>query len=133
MALLYNLDIGSTYNFALYGSAILGSGYSAAKVTGLLDYSSAMQISDVAALHASVYPDLPSGTPSDASLLTYVKIVTSSGSTSVLALNWISSQPTQVTSTTITVTIYNTSLTKLPAIQAMLNANGFTSFALNAT
>lgn len=132
MALLYNLDIGNTYDFTLYGSAILGSGYSAAKVVGLMDYSSAMQLQDVAALHSQVYPELPNGTPSDPSLLTYVKLVTSSGSVIVVALNWISTQPAQVTASTVTVTIYNTSLTKLPEIQAMLNANGYTNFSLSA-
>jgi hypothetical protein len=133
MALMYDIDIGSTYDFTLYGSAIIGSGFSAAKVVGILDYSSAMQLADIAATHAQILPELPAGTPSDPSVLIYVKIITSTGAVRVVALNWISSQPTIVTSTTFVVTIYDSALSKLPEVQAMLRANGFVNFNITTS
>lgn len=125
----YTVDINSTYTFRLYANAILGSGYSKAKVLAILDYSTAMQLQDVQALHAQVLPLLPSGTPSDPSKLIYLKIRTSSNAIVVLALDWISSQPVLDDATEVTVTISNISTADLPRISAALKANGFNSFA----
>lgn len=125
----YTVDINSTYTFRLYANAILGSGYSKAKVLAILDYSTAMQLQDVQAVHAQVLPLLPSGTPIDPAKLIYLKIRTSSDAVVVLALDWISSQPVLDDATEVTVTISNISTADLPRISAALKANGFNSFA----
>lgn len=129
MALLYDIDINSSYTIKLYASSILGAGYSKAKVLAILDYSSAMQLQDVQAIHAQVLPVLPSGTPADPSKLLYVKIRTSSNAIVVLALNWISAQPVLDGATEVTLTISNISTADIPRISAALHANGFNSFA----
>ena len=132
MALLFNLEIGSSYNIPMLASAILGTAYNGATVKALLDYSSAIQITDVAAIHASVLPLLPIGTPSDPSQLIYVKILTSTGQTTAIALNWISQQPTLLSATTQIVTITGINTSQVPALAAALVANGFTSFTITA-
>ena len=132
MALLYSLEIGSAYNIPMLAPAILGTSYSGVTVKALLDYSSAVQITDVAAIHASVLPLLPVGTPSDASQLIYVKIVTSTGQITAIALNWISQQPTLLSSTTQIVTVSNVNQSQVPALAAALVANGFPSFTITA-
>ena len=131
MALLYSLDIGSSYNFQLLAPAILGTGHNGATVLGLLDYSSAIQLEDVSAIHASVLPLLPNGTPTDAKLLVYVKIKTATGEIRVLALNWIATQPTLSTVTNLTVVLSNVTVSDIPTLTSALKANGFSSFTIS--
>ena len=132
MAMLFDLEIGSAYNIPMLAPAVLGTSYKGATVKGLLDYSSAVQITDVAAIHASVLPLLPTGTPSDPTGLIYVKILTSTGQITAIALNWISQQPTLITSTTQIVTVTNINQSQVAALAAALVANGFPSFTIAA-
>ena len=130
---LYSVEIGSIYDFKLLAPAILGSGYSGAKVTAILDFQTASILQDVGAQHAQVLSDLASGTPADPSDLVFLKLTTSSGATSVIAQDWLASAPTKVESTTIVVTIPNTSVARLPQRRAALQANGFTNFSISSS
>lgn len=129
MALKYDLDIGSTYNIPLLAPAVLGTSYKSATVLGLLDYTSALAIEDVNAIHASVLALLPTGTPSDASKLVYAKIRTTSNNIRVIALDWISTQPQLVDGSTITIKLTNVTQNQIPALASILTANGYTSFS----
>ena len=131
MALLYALDIGTAYNITMYAPAILGTGYRGATVTGLLDYGSAIQLEDVSAIHTSVLSVLPGGTPADPTKLVYVKIITAAGNTRVLALNWISAQPTVAATTSLTVVVSNITVSDIPTISAVLKAAGYNSFTIS--
>lgn len=131
MALLYSLDIGTAYNITMYAPAILTTGYRGATVLALLDYSSAIQLEDVSAIHASVLSVLPGGTPSDPTKLVYVKIKTAAGNIRVLALNWISVQPTVATVTSLTVVIGGITISDIPTISAVLKAAGYNSFTIS--
>lgn len=128
--MLYNLEIGTAYDIQLHAPAILGTGYKSATVLGLLDYSSAIALEDVSAIHANIYPLLPNGTAINPAKLIYAKIRTTTEETRVLALEWMSAQPTVVSSTAITITITNVSQSNIPAITAILRANGYTSFTV---
>jgi hypothetical protein len=131
MALKYDLDIGSVYNIPLLAPAILGTSYDNATVLALLDYTSAIALEDVSALHSNILGLLATGTPNDPSKLVYVKIRSSTGDIRVLAFDWIASQPTLVSATTVTVTINNVNHSEIPAIASCLRANGFTSFTIS--
>ena len=131
MALLYTLDIGTSYNISMYAPAFLGTGFQAATVIGLLDYSSAIQLEDVSAIHASVLSMLPGGTPTDPTKLVYAKIKTAAGNVRVIALNWISIQPTVATRTSLTVVIGNITISDIPTISAVLKAAGYNSFTIS--
>jgi len=131
LALLYSLDIGTAYNITMYAPAILTTGYRGATVLALLDYSSAIQLEDVSAIHASVLSVLPGGTPSDPTKLVYLKIKTAAGNIRVLALNWISVQPTVATTTSLTVVIGNITVADIPTISSVLKAAGYNSFTIS--
>jgi len=128
---LYSLEIGTAYNFSLHATAILGTGYEGATVAALLDYDSAQRLEDVSGIHASVLPLLPSGTPTDASKLTYVKIKVAENQWRVLALDWISQQPTVVGSSQVTLVVFNCPSGRIPDLAAALRANGFNQFVIS--
>lgn len=128
----YDLSIGSTYNVTLHAPAILTSGFSNATVRAILDYETAAQHVDVAAIHAAVLPELPSGTPTDPALLEYVKFKTSSGATTIVAMQWMSAQPTLVQATNLRIEVFGQSLSDIPRIQAILKGNGIDNFTITA-
>ncbi len=121
----YDLAIKSVYDINLRASAILGTGFKAATIQGLLDFDSANQIEDVTAIHAQIFSLLPPGTPRKASELIYVKIATSTGEVRVIAMDWISEQPELVVSTTANVVIANMNLSDLDLLRQVLVSNGF--------
>lgn len=130
MSLLYQLDIQSVYDFAMRAGAQIGYSYKSATVLGLLDFASANQIEDVTPIHARIYADLPAGTPRNARDLVYVKIKTSTGDIRVFAMNWIASQPIQVTSNTVRATITGMSLSDMERLRQVLVGNGFINVTL---
>lgn len=128
MTTLYNLAIGSSYNFTLRAQQILTAGYRGATVKALLDYDSAKLLQDVDAEHASVLPDLPSGTPRKAKDLVFVKIETTTGEQRVLAMDWIAAQPEAVTASVVTLVVHNCPPSRLATLSAVLRSNGFDQF-----
>lgn len=126
-SLKYTMEVGSTYDFKLLASAILGSGYSGAKVCAILDYTSAAMLQDVGAQHAQVLSELATGTSSDATSLLYVKLKTSTGDYVVIAQDWLASAPTSAEAVTATVVVNNITLAKIPLLRTVLTENGFTS------
>ena len=123
----YPLQIGSSYNFTLYASGVLGVGYENAKVEGIMDYNTAKTVQDIVPLHIQAYPSLPNGSVRNAQLLTYVKIKTISGESRVIAMDWISSTPVLVVTQSVKVTIANVVSSDVARIKDVLIANGFTS------
>lgn len=131
MALLYQLEIQGIYNFTMRAGAILGYTFKNATVKGILDFDSANVIEDVTPIHASVYSELPSGTPKNARDLVYVKVVTSTGETRVWALNWIASQPELVTSSTLQVIISNAVISDIERLRQVLKTNGWNQIEIS--
>lgn len=121
----FDLQIGKSYNFTLYASGVLGTGYSNAKVLGIMDYGSAKTVQDITPLHIQAYPDLPAGTLRDASKLIYVKLSTVQGETRVVAMDWISSEPVEVTTQSATVVIAQISSSDISIIRNLLVVNGY--------
>ena len=130
-SLLYDLDIGSTYNFTLLAPGILTAGYNSAVVSAVLDYATAITLADVTGLHAAALNVLPSGTPASPAGLIYYKLTTNIGETAVIAQNWIATPPVLVQATTAIFTISNISTADVPTITNLLKANGFQSFVVS--
>ena len=130
---MYTIEIGSIYDFKMRAPAILGSGYSGAKVVAKLDFSTAMMLQDVGAQHAQVLSELASGTPSDPASLLFLKLTTSTGASVVIAQDWLASAPTQIDSDTLTVVIPNSSVSRIPLLRAALISNGFNGFEITAS
>lgn len=123
------LNIKTAYSMAFHAPAILGAGYANALVQALLDYESAQQLQDVDGLHAQVLPLLPAGTPADAALLTYAKLRVGD-EVRVIALDWLASQPTVVSTDSVTVVV------KCPPerralLASALRQNGFIEFTIS--
>jgi hypothetical protein len=123
--MFYNLELGKSYDFTLYASGVLGSGFRNSKVVGIMDYDSAKYIQDVSPLHIQAYPQLPSGTPRNARDLVYVKIKTPLNELRVIAMDWISSVPVLVTSQAARVTISQISSSDVSIIRDLLVVNGY--------
>lgn len=85
----HDFQLGSLVSFELHPFQILGPGHTRAKVLAILDHETASRWIDVAALHANIYPTLPSTTPNDYRQYPYVKLRLSSGEDTCVGLPWI--------------------------------------------
>lgn len=123
-----NLQIRQVYSFEVYPVAILGNNYRNATVVAVMDRETANKEIDTQALHVSLYPYLPPGTPNDPNGYDYVKIKMPSGETTVLGIAWIKPETVQlVESRVVTVKIANVSASDIVRIKNALVQNGFTS------
>lgn len=121
----YNLELGKSYNFTLYATGVLGTGYTNAKLLGIMDYDTAKSVQDITPLHIQAYPELPQGTPRNAKDLIYYKIRTSLNEIRIIASDWISSQPMVVTNQSAIITISQISSSDVSIIRDILKINGF--------
>lgn len=126
----YTLSIGTAYQFSFRAPALLGAGYASATVQALLDYESAQRLEDIDGIHASVLALLPAGTPADASKLIYVKLKADTNQTRVVAMDWIATQPVEVSSQSVTLTVANCPPAKRVLLASALRANGFNEFTI---
>lgn len=118
--------VSHSYSFDVYPSPILGTGFSNCTVLSIMDHDSAALQVDTMALHAQVYPYLPTGTPDDPTLFTYLKIRLPSGDTTILGSSWVNMATVQeITRTTIVATIKNVTPNDLDTVRRVLLANGF--------
>lgn len=84
--------IGSVISLETYAPEYLGTGYRRVKVLSILDHQDAVRYAKIATLHATVLPQLPAGTPSDYTELSYLKIRLNNGEVTALALPWITNE-----------------------------------------
>ncbi len=84
--------IGSVISLETYAPEYLGTGYRRVKVLSILDHQDAARYAKIATLHATVLPQLPAGTPSDYTELSYLKIRLNNGEVTALALPWITNE-----------------------------------------
>ena len=118
--------VSHSYSFDVYPSPILGTGFSNCTVLSIMDHDSAALQVDTMALHAQVYPYLPTGTPDDPTLFTYLKIRLPSGDTTILGSSWVNMATVQeITRTTIVAAIKNVTPNDLDTVRRVLLANGF--------
>ena len=121
----FTLTLGADYNITFYPNSIIGGGVKRAKVRGLLDYDTVKSLADVAHVHAMLYSQLASGTPRDASQLTYVKLQLTTGATMYIAQEWISGTPELATTQSLTVVFDGVAVGDISRLRALLTANGF--------
>ena len=128
MSVLDKMKINDTVNFEVYPSALLGTGFKNCKVLAILDADTAKLFNiDPPALHISVYPTLPVGTPDRYDGYSYLKIRLANGNITCIGVPWIKeSSITAVTYTTARIEIPNCGVTDLAKITEALIANGYT-------
>jgi hypothetical protein len=118
---------GSLYSFTLYPSAVLGQQSLSVEVLGVIDFSTANQLDrgNIAAKHATVFPYLPAGTPDDPTATNYVYVRDSDGKNAVYGISWINLTTVKSEGVkTISITLYNRSVSDLAKIRNILSHNG---------
>lgn len=84
------VKLSSTVSFDLYPAAQLGTSLKNAKVLGIFDASTAMNLGfDAPAMHANVFPTLPPGTPNDHSKYAYLYLKLTSGEKTFIGMPWV--------------------------------------------
>jgi hypothetical protein len=129
----FQLQRRSVYNISLRAPSVLGSGYRGATITTIeMDYEDAIRHQqNLTDIHKQALPQLPTGTPSNARDLTYMKIRTTSGESVIIAHEWIGSQPELVENRTIRVLVNDATTKDMQVIRDCLVARGFTNITLD--
>lgn len=121
--------VGRSYNFKVFPADLLGNNFNQVTVLGVINADIAQLQLDINALHAQVYPYLPSGTPNNPRGYDYVFIRTQSGETTVLGITWIDlSTVVEISSGTIIAEIPNCTSSDIQRVREALSANGFSGF-----
>lgn len=125
-------SIDDVISFNVYPSAILGNSFTRVKVLAVLDADSAKLFGiDPIALHAAIYPTLPTeskNTYKKYNDYKYIKIQMPNGTISTIGLPWMNMESVVVVeSTTARFTVALDSPTDIDEILAILNANGYHS------
>lgn len=130
---MFNIqDIGKSFNFQVYPSALLGANFTRVKLMALLSADSVREF-EPAIKHRQVFPSLPAGTPDDYRLYLYGKFTLENGEVVVLGLPWIKQETLKVnTNTTVTVVLQNVSAADIPRLSNALRSNNFNSFEVKA-
>jgi hypothetical protein len=123
------LPINSTVSFEVYPAQFLGTGFTNAKVMGVVQASQARFANiDPVALHASVYATLPEGTPNKYDSYLYVILGLKSGETTAVGLPWIRPETLrQVTTRKMQLILQDIDPNQEPLVLRALSANGFKS------
>ena len=120
--------IGSVVNLDTYAPDILGTGYRRVKVLSILDFQDASRYEKIATLHSTVLPQLPAGTPSDYTELSYLKLKLNNGDITALAIPWITTESiTKVDAyRRVRVVLDKVSIEEEDALRRLLLGNSYT-------
>ena len=128
----YPFELKKVYNFDVYPSTILGDDFKNVTILSIMDYESALQLADVAAIHVNVYPYLPTGLPDDPSQYDYVRIRTASGQTTILGISWINLDTVElVESRRMMIKIDGVSSSDIERVRLALVQNGYNNIEIN--
>jgi hypothetical protein len=120
------LKVRVSYDFEFVAPEYMGAGYKdATVVVAAMDYESAMKEVDVANIHKKVLPKLGTSVPRDPRDLTYIKVKTSDGRSSVFAQEWLATDPVFATAATRYIEVKGVSASDLPKILEVLRQNGY--------
>ena len=126
------LTVGGTYNFETLAPAILGDKIKNAKLTAIVNYSTANKLFSPNSQHANIYPHLPAGTPRDHTKYLYYVFETQNEETRVFAREWLNQNTVElVTGNTIRVSLYNVTLQDQTKIRQLLVSGGYSSLSID--
>jgi len=123
----FNFQPKNTYKFEVYPGGMLGTEFTHILVMAVCDYETAQGIEDVTTRHRQVLGTLPTGTPQDPALLTYLKVRTSTGNIRAMAVEWIKEETIQlVQTTTVVMTFPGVNVGDIPELTLAVKRAGFT-------
>lgn len=129
-----SLEVGKSYNFETYATALLGTAYKGVTVEALMNYTTALKERDVTATHHQIFASLPSGTPDDPEATLYVKLKLPSGVFTILGMSWIKLDTVEeVGSWIIDARIYDVTQEDVVRIRDTLALAGYGHIALELT
>lgn len=125
------LTIGGIYNFETLAPAILGDKIKNAKLTAIVNFSTAQKLFNPTSQHANIYPHLPVGTARDHTKYIYYVFNTENDEERVFAREWINLNTIElVTGNTLKASVYNVTAQDQTAIRQLLIAAGYTSISI---
>lgn len=122
------VQIGQRFSFEVYPSAVLGNNFKNVRLVGTFDARVAQSFGeDIVAMHANVYPTLPTGTvPNDAFQYNYFRIQYPNGEFQLLGIPWVRQDSIVVaTSGRLTLVFDDVSPTDQDRIIVALSSNGY--------
>ena len=128
MATANQFTIGQRYNLSTYAPAVLGDNFKNFTVLAILDADTAAALgTDVAALHASVYPSIDDPKPTNNyKSYHYVRGETANGTKVILGLPWIvEASVVEVGAQTRVIRVANTTAADEITLREALSANGY--------
>jgi hypothetical protein len=126
--------IGSTYTFNTLAPTVLDSVMRNVKIMSIMDYDLANSYINVDIVQKSIYPLLPSGTPSNPKDYIYILFLTEAKIKTVLALDWIDVNSIQeVTTVTINIRVDKAAIEDIPKIRDTLKLMGFSNLTITST
>lgn len=129
----YPVEVGKVYDFTVYPSTVIPGDYTNVTILSILGAADARLMgTDIDALHAAVYPFLPTGTIDDAGSYYYLRVALSNGTTTILGITWIDlSTIVERSSVKIYALIEDASSQDVERARQCLLANGFTKITLS--
>jgi hypothetical protein len=128
------LELKKTYSFKTRSPAFLGASVERARLTAVVDATTARLFAPIDQLHAQIYPTLPRGSILDPDAHRYFVFEGQNKSRVVMAESWIVESTIQeITSMRIDVTVPNASNSDVEAIRRALSAAGILDFHIQTT
>ena len=119
-------EVGKAYTFQVHPSNIIENVFDHVVCIANLSGNSAARYIDIEAMHAQVYPYLPSGTPDSATMYNYAQFQLQDGSIVTIGIPWVNIDTIEVSdSQMIVVRIRGVTVNKVNDIRSALIANGF--------
>lgn len=125
MAEKSDFETGSIYNFTTYAPSLLGN-YNTVSVDGIGNHVVVRGLIDPAALHAQVYPSLPSTVKDDYREYFYLLLTRPNGQRTAVGLPWIeASSIERIDKRRIVATVENAGVDDVERIRKILLANNY--------
>lgn len=126
-----NLSIGKVYTFNTQSPVFLGAVIERAKLSSIVDATTARKFAPIDQIFAQVYPSLPPGSPNDVNAAIYYVFEGLNKSVVVLAENWIVENSIQlIEHVSIRVDIPRMSLSDVEVVRRALSAANLKDFVI---
>jgi hypothetical protein len=131
--LMVPFKIGSIYTFNTLAPTVLESVMRNVRILSIMSYDLANSYINVDIMQKSIYPLLPSGTPSNPRDYVYILFETEAKIKTVLAIDWIDINSIQeVTTVTINIRVDRAAIEDIPKIRDTLKLMGFTNLNISS-
>ncbi len=130
----YPVEARKVYDFSIHPAQVLPGDYTAVTINAILDAETARQTHDIDAIHASVYPYLPVGTPDDPNSYDYVKVRLNNGTSTILGIPWIIQSTIQEReSVKIYILLEDATMSSVEQARSALVMNGFNQIKIGTS